>query len=105
MQELGRDRTVLEDSVDLPPRKTKGWVLEIRIPLEDGEQLEFEFTTADGVAFNVHSHHGKEVRYLAETEAREASGSVTAPGTYDHYAMWENTTDAPVPLRYRLRRH
>ncbi len=90
--------------MELPPRKTKGWVLEIRIPPEDEERVEFGFTTADGVAFNVHSHHRKEVRCHAETDAREASGSVTAPGTHDHDAMWEDTTDAPGPLSYRLRR-
>ena len=80
--------------MDLPPRKVKGWVHEVRIPLVKGESLRWETRHTLGagiIAFNLHSHKGREVTHHATADRSEASGTFPAPWAGDFYAMWEKS--------------
>ncbi|OGS49726.1 MAG: hypothetical protein A3K65_05170 [Euryarchaeota archaeon RBG_16_68_12] len=91
----------------LAPRKVRGWVHEIRVPLSEGETLGFDsrHDRGDGdIEFNIHSHGGREVTYHARDARARVSGALTAPWTGDFYAMWENVSDRAVPVAYELER-
>lgn len=93
--------------VDLPPRKQRGWVHEVEVPLREGETLEYA-TAHEGegerVAFNIHSHEGSEVTYYVQSAKAEVAGSFSAPGDGKFYLMWENTSEGRVLVRVRARR-
>jgi len=102
MDELGVDSQELASEVVLPPYKQRGWVLEIKVTMAAGEVLGYE-SSADGkLNFNLHSHHGRDVRYHVQMDAPSVLGSFTAPEAHDFYAMWENKQQSPVSLKFRL---
>ncbi|TLZ64452.1 MAG: hypothetical protein E6K13_02480 [Methanobacteriota archaeon] len=94
-------------TLDLPPRKVKGWVHEVRIPLVKGESLRWETRHTLGagiIAFNLHSHKGREVTHHATADRSEASGTFPAPWAGDFYVMWENRSEREVSVTYALER-
>jgi hypothetical protein len=94
--------TEMQDRTTLPPAKQKGWVLELHVPMRQGERLGFEYEADGALAFNIHSHHGKEVTHHVHREAASGSGMFASEEDCDYYPMWENGLDRPVTLRYRL---
>jgi len=94
--------------LDLPPRKQKGWVHEVEVPMRAGDMIHYESEHAppgDRVAFNVHSHQGKEVTYHAKDAQPSVGGAFTAPWEGKFYMMWENVSGEPVRVRVRATRH
>lgn len=93
--------------LELPPKKTRGWVHEVEVPLRKGESLGFD-SGHDGaggrVEFNVHSHQGPEVTYHVKRSEAKVAGTFTAPWDGKFYMMWENVSDAPVRVRVRANR-
>ncbi len=93
--------------LELPPRKVRGWVHEVEVPMHAGEALAYETghdEPGGRVEFNVHSHKGRDVTYHVKgTEARLA-GTFVAPWEGNFYLMWENLSDGPVKARARVRR-
>ena len=107
MDELPADSPRSGGTLTLPPRKMKGWVHEVRIPLEGGESLRWETHEALGpglVSFNLHSHKGRDVTYHATADDATASGTFVAPWAGEFYAMWENRSDREVAVTYLLER-
>ncbi len=92
----------LSSEVVLPPFKQGGWVLEIKATMSKGGILGYEYTAEKGVSFNLHSHHGKEVRYHVRAEAEVSAGAFSAPEDHHYYAMWENKLPKAVRVKYRL---
>ncbi len=94
-------------TVSLAPRKVKGWVHELKVPLAAGETLRYEARhSRDGgdVEFNVHSHEGAKVTYHARGTESSVAGTFVAPWTGDFYLMWENTSERSVPVTYAVER-
>ncbi len=95
-------------TLELPPNKVRGWVHEVEIPLRAGDMIHYGSDCegpAGRIAFNVHSHRGKETTYHAKSTEAAVVGSFTAPWEGKFYLMWENTSDGPVRLRITATRH
>lgn len=103
---LSADSEEYAVDLELPARKVRGWVHEVEVPMRVNDTIHYssahEPSTAR-VEFNVHSHHGKEVRYYAQTEVSTA-GTFSAPHEGKFYLMWENISESPVRVRVRVRR-
>ena len=94
--------------LELPPKKQKGWVHEVEVPMRAGDMLHYESQHAgpgSRIEFNVHSHKGKEVTYHMKLSEALVVGAFTAPWEGKFYLMWENVSDAPVSVRIQARRH
>ena len=94
--------------LELPAKKVRGWVHEVEVPMRAGDMIHYT-SEHDGpgnrVAFNVHSHQGKEVTYHAKGTDASVGGAFTAPSEGKFYLMWENVSEAPVRVRIRASRH
>src|SRR5213594_4240100 len=94
--------------VELPPRKVRGWVHEVEVPMREGDMIHYssEHEGPPGrVAFNVHSHEGKEVTYYAKNSDSSVTGTHAAPHEGKFYMMWENVSESPVRVRIHASRH
>ncbi len=93
--------------VALPPHKQRGWVHEVEVPMREGETFDYE-TAHEGaggrVAFNVHSHHGRETTYHVKGTDAQMAGTFSAPWEGKFYLMWENTSGEAVTVRVRAAR-
>jgi len=107
MDTFPQDAREYAKDVELPPRKQRGWVHEVEVPMRAGEDLEYETEhdePGDRVQFNIHSHQGAEVSYYAKSAESRASGSFSAPWDGKFYLMWENVSDDPIRVRVRAAR-
>jgi len=104
LEELRPDQSELRGEVTISPHKQKGWVLELKASMKAGGRLLFQYTADGALTFNIHSHHGKEVTHHVHIDAASGDGEFTAPEDFDFYPMWENSSDRPVHLTYRLSR-
>ena len=102
MDELKPEQRELTAEVVLPPHKQRGWVLELKMPMAAGEAAGYEYTADAPLTFNIHSHHGKDVTHHIHLGAATGAGTFEAKEAYDYYAMWENTSERPLRLRYRI---
>jgi len=102
MDELKPGQRELSAEVVLPPHKQRGWVLELKMPMAAGEAAGYEYTADAPLTFNIHSHHGKDVTHHIHLGAATGEGTFEAKEAYDYYAMWENTSERPLRLRYRI---
>jgi len=102
LSELRPDDETLAGETVIPPHKQKGWVLELKATMKAGEALGFEYEADGPLAFNIHSHHGKEITHHVHVDDRQAAGEFISPQAYDYYPMWENSQDRPVKLKYRI---
>ena len=94
--------------LDLPPKKVRGWVHEVEVPMRKGDVLHHasEYEGPEGrVEFNVHSHRGKETTYHVKGSGPMEAGAFAAPWEGKFYLMWENVSDVAIHLRITARRH
>lgn len=107
MDVFPREMDAYARSLDLPPRKRRGWVHEIEVPLGAGESLAYESRyegPAGRVEFNVHSHHGRDVTYHLKGTDATMAGTFIAPEAGKFYLMWENLSDGPIRIHVRATR-
>ncbi|HEV8595537.1 MAG TPA: hypothetical protein VGR51_08425 [Thermoplasmata archaeon] len=107
MDRFPPDAAEYAKEVELPPRKQRGWVHEVEVPMREGENLEYA-TAHDGegdrVAFNIHSHEGGETSYYVQSSKARTAGSFSSPSDGNFYLMWENVSGAPVRVQVRATR-
>ncbi len=93
--------------MSLGPRKVKGWVHELKVPMAAGEALRYESRHDHGagiVEFNIHSHQGPKVTYHTRAAETVVAGTFQAPWSGEFYLMWENTSERSVPVTFSLER-
>lgn len=107
MDEFPSGAVPVRRTISLAPRKVKGWVFEVKVPLEKGVRLRYRTRhdrPSGEVKFNIHSHEGRTVTYHMQTQDPALEGTFTAPWTGDFYLMWENHTERSVPVDLELER-
>jgi len=106
MDTFGAEAPEYAKEIALSPRKTKGWVHEVEVPMRAGETLAYEtsHTGRGEVEFNIHSHQGPQVTYHAKGRDPRIAGTFAAPGEGKFYLMWENLSGEPVRVSARARR-
>lgn len=73
--------------------------------LQRGDTVAWRFEAGGPLAFNIHYHEGKAVRYPARREAVAAArGELKVALDQDYCWMWTNKTAQPVDLRFTLTR-
>ena len=73
--------------------------------LKVGEDIHWEFESADPLDVNIHYHEGKDVHYPAQREAVTLWSGQLAPTADRAYCwMWTNKGSAPVALQARLQK-
>ena len=106
MDTFGAEAPEYAKEIALAPRKTKGWVHEVEVPMRAGETLAYETSHAGRgeVEFNIHSHQGPQVTYHAKGRDPRIAGTFAAPWEGKFYLMWENLGGEPVRVSARARR-
>lgn len=73
--------------------------------LTAGSRVAWNFTAPAALAFNIHYHIGKEVRFPAQRGAvAELEGMLVAAEPQDYCWMWTNGAGTPTSLKVRLQR-
>ena len=107
MDTFGAEAPEYAKEIALAPRKTKGWVHEVEVPMHAGEGLAYETShggAAGQVEFNIHSHQGPEVTYHTKGSDAHIAGTFAAPWEGKFYLMWENLSGESVRVAVRARR-
>lgn len=94
---------VLEKSVRLAPRGYRTAVVEVNLNLTEGAEVSWRFNASAPLAWDVHTHAGRDLETLANGTDAEASGSFRAPraGVYSLFLQNPDPT-GPVDATYRL---
>ncbi len=72
--------------------------------LDKDQRLEFEFSAAANLDFNVHYHDEQGVKFAVNLHAvRKEMGVYIAPSQRDYCLMWTNHSQADVQLQYHYR--
>lgn len=96
----------MERVVQLSPAGQRGGLFEEEVELKRDETLEYGFSIEPAtprVEFNIHSHHGEEVEYVARSYEPKKSGTFRCVTEGKYYLMWKNDGSEPVTLRFWFR--
>jgi hypothetical protein len=88
-----------------PPKPTvlkAGKMHEVCMTLSSAQRLEYTFSTAKPVDFNIHYHRGETVYYPVKRPktTNEADRFTPATGRSDYCMMWENKSLGDIELTY-----
>lgn len=73
--------------------------------LREGENVHWDFESAEPMDVNVHYHEGNAEHYTFQKEAvRVWSGTIAAVTEQAYCWMWTNRTPTPVALQVRLQK-
>jgi hypothetical protein len=96
-----QERTFHEETIEFVLEPREG--MEYKYRLDNGEALLYAWQTSVPVNFEFHAEPDGAPRGYAQTyekgQAREASGTLTAPFSGIHGWYWENTTDRPITMK------
>ena len=93
----------LEKSLRLSPRGYRNASVEVNLQMAEGAEASWRFNASAPLAWDVHTHVGRNVETLANGTDAEASGSFRAPreGVYSLY-LQNLDPRAPVDASYRV---
>lgn len=102
MMEFSPEEGEFERSFSLEGKGHPESFAELMVPLESGQAISYSWEAGRDVAFNIHSHHGKEITYHETFEGSKKRGTFEGPGKGHFYLMWQNTSAEPVEVHVRV---
>jgi hypothetical protein len=94
---------VLNQVVELTVSIAPGAIEEPCFPLARNDRLEFDFSAAAPLDFNLHYHEDGVFFPVDFRDVTGREGQYVAPAARSYCLMWTNKQSAPVELDYRYR--